>query len=72
MSLLISCCEEFSNHNHITFNINKLVILPIYFDKYYHNPVKLCIGNKHINVIKHINIVYIEFLRTYLMKLTYI
>ena len=33
LQMLISFCEEFSNHNHITFNIDKSVILPIYFDK---------------------------------------
>ena len=26
LQLLISCCEEFANHNHITFNIDKSVI----------------------------------------------
>ena len=36
LQLLISCCEGFANHNHITFNIDKSVILPIYFDKSYH------------------------------------
>ena len=49
--LLISCCEEFANHNHITFNIDKSVILPIYFDKSYHNPVKLYIDNKLLKVV---------------------
>ena len=43
LQLLISCCVEFANHNHITFNIDKSVILPIYFDKSYHKPVKLYI-----------------------------
>ena len=52
LQLLISCCEEFANHNHITFNIDKSVILPIYFDKSYHNPVKLYIDNKLLKVIK--------------------
>ena len=52
LQLLISCCEEFSNHNHITFNIDKSFILPIYFDKSYHNPVKLYIGNKLLKVVK--------------------
>ena len=41
LQLLINSREEFANHNHITFNIDKSVILPIYFDKSYHNPVKL-------------------------------
>ena len=50
--MLISCCEEFANHNHITFNIDKSVILPIYFDKSYHKPVKLYIDNKLIKVVK--------------------
>ena len=48
---LLSCCEDFANHNHITFNINKSVILPIYFDKSYHNPVKLYIDNKLLKVV---------------------
>ena len=52
LQLFISCCEEFANHNHITFNIDKSVILPIYFDKSYHNPVKLYIDNKLIKVVK--------------------
>ena len=39
LQLLISC-EEFANHNHITFTIGKSFILPIYFDKSYHYPVK--------------------------------
>ena len=50
LQLLISCCEEFSNH--ITFNIDKSVILPIYFDKSYHNPVKLYLDNKLLKVVK--------------------
>ena len=50
--MLISCCEEFANHNHITFNIDKMVILPIYFDKSYYNPVKLYINKKLLNVVK--------------------
>ena len=50
--MLISCCEEFANHNHITFNIDNSVILPIYFDKSYHNPVKLYIDNKLLKVVK--------------------
>ena len=52
LQLLISCCGEFSNHNHITFNIDKSVILPIYFDKSYHKPVKLYIDNKLLKVVK--------------------
>ena len=52
LQLLIRCCEEFANHNHIIFNIDKSVILPIYFDKSYHNPVKLYIDNKLLKVIK--------------------
>ena len=52
LQLLISCCEEFANHNQITFNIDKSVILPIYFDKSYHNPVKLYIDNKLLKVVK--------------------
>ena len=52
LQLLISCCEEFANHNHITFNIDKSVILPIYFDKSYHKPVKLYIDNKLLKVVK--------------------
>ena len=52
LQLLISCCEEFANHNHITFNIDKLIILPIYFDKSYHKPVKLYIDNKLLKVVK--------------------
>ena len=50
--MLISCCEEFANHNTITFNIDKSVILPIYFDKSYHKPVKLYIDNKLLKVVK--------------------
>ena len=52
LQLLISCCEEFANHNHITFNIDKSVILPIYFDISYHKPVKLYIDNKLLKVVK--------------------
>ena len=52
LQLLISCCEEFASHNHITFNIDKSVILPIYFDKSYHKPVKLYIDNKLLKVVK--------------------
>ena len=52
LQLLIRCCEEFSNHNHITFNIDKSVILLIYFDKSYHNPVKFYINNKLLKVVK--------------------
>ena len=39
-------------YNHITFNIDKSVILPIYFDKSYNNPVKLYIDNKLLKVVK--------------------
>ena len=51
LKLLISCYEEFANHNHITFNIDKSVILRIYFDKSYNNPVKLYLDNKLLNVV---------------------
>ena len=75
--LLIRCCEEFANHNHIMFNIDKSVILPIYFDKSYHNPVKLYLDNKLLKVIKSyslydIDILEIGFQSTYLMILIYI
>ena len=76
LQLLISCCEEFSNHNHITFNIDKSFILPIYFDKSYHNPVKLYIDNKLLKVVKsyryHLDILDIGFQGTYLIILIYI
>ena len=36
----------------ITFNIDKSVILPIYFYKSYHKPVKLYIDNKLLKVVK--------------------
>ena len=52
LQLLISFCGEFANHNLITFNIDKSFILPIYFDKSYHNPVKLYIDNKLLKVVK--------------------
>ena len=52
LQLLIRCCEDFARHNHITFNIDKSVNLPIYFDKSYHKPVKLYIDNKLLKVIK--------------------
>ena len=73
LQLLISCCEEFASHNHITFNIDKSVILPIYFDKSYHKPVKLYIDNKLLKVVKSYRyILDIGFQRTYLMILIYI
>ena len=31
LQLLINCCEEFASHNFITYNIDKSVILPIYY-----------------------------------------
>ena len=73
LQLLISCCEEFANHNHITFNIDKSVILPIYFDKSYHKPVKLYIDNKLLKFVKsYIYILDIGFQRNCLMILIYI
>ena len=41
LQLLIHYYEDFFNHNHITFNIDKSVILPFYFYKSYHKSVKL-------------------------------
>ena len=52
MQLLINCCEEFASNNFITYNIDKSVILPIYYGSSIHNPVKLYIGNKLLNVVK--------------------
>ena len=42
---MINCYEDFGNHNLITFNVDKSLILLIYFDKSDHNSVKLYIGN---------------------------
>ena len=52
LQLLINCCEEFAGHNFITYNIDKSVILPIYYGSSIHNPVKLYIGNTLLNVVK--------------------
>ena len=52
VTLLINCCEEFASHNFITYNIDKSVILPIYYSSSIHNPVKLYIGYKLLNVVK--------------------
>ena len=52
LQLLINCCEEFSSLIFITYNIDKSVILPIYYGSSIHNPVKLYIGNKLLNVVK--------------------
>ena len=49
---MINCCEEFASHNFITYNIDKSVILPIYYGSSRHNPVKLYIGNTLLNVVK--------------------
>ena len=72
-----------ANHNHIKFNIDKSVILPIYFDKSYHKPVKLYIDNKLLKVVKSyrylghcisedlsddIDIYYIVILNSYINK----
>ena len=48
------------------------VVLPIYFDKYYHNPVKLYICNKLLNLVY--SYTYLEYWiqRIYLMKFMYI
>ena len=52
LQLLINCCEEFASHNFITYNMDKSVILPIYYGSSIHNPVKLYIGNTLLNVVK--------------------
>ena len=52
LQLLIDCCQKFANSNKITYNIEKSVILPIYYNKSHHNPIKLRIGNTCLRVVK--------------------
>ena len=51
LQLLIDCCQKFANSNKITYNIEKSVILPIYYNKSHHNPIKLRIGNTCLRVV---------------------
>ena len=52
LQLLIDCCQKFANSNKITYNIEKSVILPIYYNKSHHHPIKLRIGNTCLRVVK--------------------
>ena len=39
LKLFINCYQKFANNNHITYNIEKSVILQIYSKSSHHNPI---------------------------------